>query len=69
MKKYKVECTHIVSQLLNIKKYATGHIYQDGLKWYITVDSKLERMYISEMQNHMNKAHWWYKNLIEETSK
>lgn len=67
--KYKVECTHIVSQLLNIKKYASGHIYQDGLLWYIKVDERLEYLFISEMENHMKRALWWYRNLVKETSK
>lgn len=67
--KYKVECTHIISQLLNIKKYAIGHIYQDGDKWYIEVFNKKEYLYIKEMELEMGRALWWYKNLIEETSK
>lgn len=66
--KYKVECTHIVSQLLNIKKYAKGYIYQDGDKWYIEVDEKFEYNFISEMETHMKRALWWYRNLIREIS-
>lgn len=67
--KYKAECTHILSQLLNIKKYTTKDIYQEGDKWYIEVFSKTEYLYIKEMELDMGRALWWYKNLIKETSK
>lgn len=67
--KYKVECTHIISHLLNIKKYTTKDIHQEGDKWYIEVFNKMEYLYIKEMDLNMSRALWWYKNLIEETSK
>jgi len=67
--KYKVECTHIISQLLNIKKYTTKDIYQKDGKWYIDVDNVIEHLYISNMERHMCEAIWWYRSLIEETSK
>lgn len=67
--KYKVECTHILSHLLNISKYTTKDIHQDGDKWYIEVFSKTEYLYIKEMELDMGRALWWYNNLIKETSK
>lgn len=69
MKKYRVECTHIISQLLNIEKYTTKDIHQDGDKWYIEVSNNMEYMYIYEMEMHMSSALYWYRELIKETSK
>lgn len=67
--KYKVECTHIISHLLNIKKYTTKDIHQEGDKWYIEVFDNLEHLYIKEMEQNMCRALWLYRDLIEITSK
>ena len=67
--KYKVECTHIVSQLLNIKKYEYNKITEIDGRHYIEVYNKMEYLYIKEMELNMARALWWYRDLIEETSK
>lgn len=67
--KYKVECTHIVSQLQNIKKYKNYPIIESDGKMYIEVNSEREKTYITEMQFEMHRALWWYGQLIIETTK
>lgn len=67
--KHKVECTHIVSQLLNIKKYKDYPIIESDGKMYIEVNSKSEKTCITEMEHDMHRALWWYGQLIIETSK
>lgn len=67
--KYKVECTHIISQLLNIKKYENYKITEIDGRHYIEVFDKMEYLYIKEMELNMHRALWWYRDLIEATSK
>lgn len=67
--KYKVRCTHIISQLRNVQKYANTPIEQKDGKCYIEVTSKIEATCIQEMEFEMSRALWWYETLIQETSK
>lgn len=66
--KYKVTCTHIISQLRNVKKYANTPIEQKDGKCYIEVTSIIEATCIKEMELKMSIALWWYETLIQETS-
>ena len=67
--KKKVECTHIISQLRNIKKYKDAEFETKDGRTYIRVDEKWEFYGIAQLEFYTQRALWWYKNLIEETSK
>lgn len=66
---YNVKCTHIVSQLKNIKKYENYPLHANKGEVYIEVYDKTEYMMIREMELNMGRALWYYQTLIEETSK
>lgn len=67
--KYKVECTHIVSQLLNIKKYENYPLHASNGQVYIEVDEIAEYLAIYGMELNMSAALSFYRDLIKETSK
>lgn len=64
-----VKCTHIVSQLKNIKKYE-GYTFRTSKgEVFIEVYDSKEGLAIYGMETHMNAALLYYKDLIELTSK
>lgn len=66
---YNVKCTHIISQLKNIKKYESYPLHASKGEVYIEVYDITEYTCIHGMELNMSRALQWYKNLIEETSK
>lgn len=66
---YNVECTHIVSQLKNIKKYENYPLHASNGQVYIEVYDITEYTCIHGMEAHMSAALSYYRDLIEETSK
>lgn len=67
--KYKVKCTHIISQLRNVQKYANAPIKQNGTDFYIEVNKDSEYIIISKIEEHMSTALRYYTTLIELTEK
>ena len=67
--KYNVECTHIVSQLKNIKKYEDYPFSTSKGEVYIEVYEFAEYLAIYSMELHMSTALSFYRDLIKATSK
>ena len=67
--KYRVKCTHIISQLKNIKKYENYPLHASKGEVYIEVYETAEYLAIYGMELNMSVALSFYRDLIEETSK
>lgn len=66
---YNVKCTHIISQLKNIKKYENYPLHTSDGEVYIEVYEQAEYIAIHFMEQHMSTALSFYRDLIEATSK
>ena len=67
--KKEVKCTHIVSQLKNIKKYEGYTFRASRGEVFMEVYILTEYLAIFGMETHMSIALSYYRDLIEVTSK
>lgn len=65
--KYRAKCTHCVSHIKNITKYANADILSDKKGLWIEVDSEAEAAMVEMIDYHFNKAIQRYKQLIDLT--
>lgn len=69
--KYKVKCTHCISLLKNLKKYAKAELCYDSEDCYIEVDKRAEVIHIEKMEMYQARTFQHYNalaNLIESES-
>lgn len=65
--KYRAKCTHCVSQIKNISKYADAYFPYDRENIWIEVDSEVEAAKIEMVDHYFGMALLRYKQLIELT--
>lgn len=67
--KYPVRCTHCLTQLINLKKYANAHYHFEGTDCYIEIDDIAERLLIEDIEMYMKAAYKYLRKLTEQTEK
>lgn len=66
---YPVRCTHCMSLLLNLKKYAFAYYYQNCGQWYIDVQDERERDVIASLEWYQEGTFEKYRDLEYLTEK
>ena len=67
--KYKVKCTHCITLLRNLKKYADAELYYNGNECYIEVGKRAEVIHIEKMEIFQAGTFLHYNqlaNLVED---
>lgn len=65
--KYRVKCTHCISLLMNLKKYANAHYEMHSNDCYIEIDNLSERINIEDLEMYMTAAFKYYERLRDLT--
>ena len=66
--KYKARCTHCISLLKNLKKYADAELLFNGNECYIEVEKRAGAIHIEKIEKYQARTFQYYNglaNLIE----
>lgn len=61
---YEVKCTHCISLLKNLKKYANAKYTMHQGEAYIEIDDISERIYIEDIEMYQAATFKYYNRLI-----
>lgn len=61
---YEVKCTHCLSLLKNLKKYANAKYTMHQGEVYIEIDDISERIYIEDIEMYQVATYKYYNRLI-----
>lgn len=64
---YEVKCTHCLSLLKNLKKYASANYLMTGGECYIEVNDPIDKELIEKIEYHQSNTYWYYNRLTERS--